>query len=300
MTILLTGGTGKTSTPLAHRLSDRTVQTVLLASRKGIKPDVLSGPKHSNLHPVKFDWYDRNSWQNPFDYVNSKVLSQIDYIYLVAPFAWDVRIMNDFIDFAREKGVNRFVLLSASQAEAGDPSLGQVHGHLKRLGTEHGIQWVVIRPTWFIENLSEYQIESIRDHDTIYSLWEDGKAPFVSAEDVAELVYRRLVDWKVWNYDVIIHGPELFSNDDLAHLLTETLGRKITHTRISKEEYIQQWSSVGYEELARGLIDGELRVAQGSEQCIFRAAGAAQGGVSLRDYVAKNKHVWMNGAISQG
>lgn len=120
---------------------------------------------------------------------------------------------------------------------------------------------------------------------------------------------------------MIIHGPELFSNDDvcfellvafssilmveilvlqLAHLLTETLGRKITHTRISKEEYIQQWSSVGYEELARGLIDGELRVAQGSEQCIFRAAGAAQGGVSLRDYVAKNKHVWMNGAISQG
>ena len=86
----------------------------------------------------------------------------------------------------------------------------------------------------------------------------------------------------------------------LAHLLTETLGRKITHTRISKEEYIQQWSSVGYEELAQGLIDGELRVAQGSEQCIFRAAGAAQGGVSLRDYVAKNKHVWMNGAISQG
>lgn len=61
-------------------------------------------------------------------------------------------MMNDFIDFAREKSVNKFVLLSASQAEAGDPSLGQVHGHLKKLSTEQGVQWVVIRPTWFIGN----------------------------------------------------------------------------------------------------------------------------------------------------
>lgn len=80
----------------------------------------------------------------------------------------------------------------------------------------------------------------------------------------------------------------------LARLLGETLGRKITHRRISKEEYIQQWKSIGFEELARGLIDGELRVAQGSEQRIFQAAGNIQGTVSLRDYVAKNNHKWMN------
>jgi len=87
---------------------------------------------------------------------------------------------------------------------------------------------------------------------------------------------------------------EILIFSQLAHLLSETLGRKITHRRISKEEYIQQWKSIGYEELARGLIDGELRVAQGSEQRIFQAAGAIQGTVSLRDYVTKNKHKWMN------
>lgn len=87
---------------------------------------------------------------------------------------------------------------------------------------------------------------------------------------------------------------EMLIFSQLAHLLSETLCRKITHRRISKEEYIQQWKSIGYEELARGLIDGELRVAQGSEQHIFQAAGAIQGTVSLRDYVAKNKHKWMN------
>jgi festuclavine dehydrogenase len=82
--------------------------------------------------------------------VASEALSKIDRIYLVAPMAWDVGMMNDFIDFAREKGVNKFLLLSASQSEAGGPSLGQVHAHLKKLGAQCEVQWIVIRPTWFI------------------------------------------------------------------------------------------------------------------------------------------------------
>lgn len=202
--------------------------------------------------------------------------------------------MNDFIDFAREKGVNRFLLLSATQAEPGDPSLGEVHAHLKKLGTEQGIQWIVVRPTWFIENLREYQIESIKDQDTIFSVWEDGKVPFVSAEDISELVYERLSDWKTWNYDVIIHGPELFTNDQVADLLSTALGRTITHTRITEAEYIEHMRSIGFDEsFAWGLVDGELRIAQGSEEAIFRREGAVQGVVSLREYVEKNKHLWM-------
>ncbi|KAJ3570084.1 hypothetical protein NP233_g4639 [Leucocoprinus birnbaumii] len=270
MTILLVGGTGTTGAPLARRISTRSEHTVLLTSRKGVKPEALSGPDHSSVHVVKFEWYDRSSWTHPFDYVAEEKLSAIDRIYLVGPFAWDVRIMNDFIDLAREKGVNRFLLLSASQAEAGTPSLGQVHGHLVKLGAEHDVQWIVVRPTWFIENLGMYQVESIRNQSAIFSVWEDGKAAFVSAEDIAELIFQRLTEWKTWNYDMIIHGPELFTNDQIADLLTSTLGRKIVHKRITKEEYIQQWSQMGLEELARGLVEGELMVAKGSEEAIFR------------------------------
>lgn len=150
MTILLTGGTGKTGAPLARLLSTRATYTVLLASRKGTKPDELSGPDHSKVRAIKFDWFDRTSWKNPFDYVASEQLSKIDWIYLVAPMVWEVGFMNDFIDLARERGVNRFILLSASQAECGDPSLGKVHEYLKKLGEEENVQWSVLRPTWFI------------------------------------------------------------------------------------------------------------------------------------------------------
>lgn len=80
----------------------------------------------------------------------------------------------------------------------------------------------------------------------------------------------------------------------LACLLSDILGRVITHKQITKEEYLDQWSSIGYEELAEGLVDGELRVAQGSEEAIFRSGTRViEGVVSLEDYIVKNKHLWM-------
>jgi festuclavine dehydrogenase len=150
MTILLTGGTGKTGVPIARRLSSNSPHTVILASRKGAKPEVLSESDHPKLRAVKFDWFDRETWAKPFDYAAAQNLSKIDKIYLVAPFTWDVEVMNHFIDFARGRGVNKFLLLSASQAEPGDPSLGKVHAYLKKLAAEQGVQYIVIRPTWFI------------------------------------------------------------------------------------------------------------------------------------------------------
>jgi len=298
MTILLTGGTGKTSVPLARRLSTQSTHSVLLASRKGTKPETLSGPDHPRVHATKFDWFDRTSWRGPFDYVALEKLPAIDAVYLIAPAVWDVEeVMGGFIDFAREKGVNKFVLLSASQGECGGPSIGKVHAHLKKVGDETGIQWSVIRPTWFIENLGEYQIHSIRDEDTFYSVWEDGKCPFVSAEDIAQAAYEVLVGspeaQSRINNDFIIHGPELFTNDELAHLLSTVLSRTITHTRITKEEFLRQWKDLGFEELGRGLLESELRIAQGSEEAIFRHGKAVEGKGRMRDYIDKNKHLWM-------
>lgn len=53
--------------------------------------------------------------------------------------------------------MKRFVLLSASPFERGGPSLGQVHDYLAELGEKggkeeggKGIEWAVLRPTWFM------------------------------------------------------------------------------------------------------------------------------------------------------
>jgi hypothetical protein len=57
-----------------------------------------------------------------------------------------------FIDLAISKGVKRFVLLTASQAEIGSPVLmGKVHEYLLNIK----VDYTVLRPTWFIRMTCE-------------------------------------------------------------------------------------------------------------------------------------------------
>jgi festuclavine dehydrogenase len=138
MAILLTGGTGKTSTRMVPLLQSANIP-YLLASRKATGPNT-----------TKFDWLEPTTWENPFDhkFPNGENISAI---YLVSPGIADpAPPMNAFIDFAVEKyGVKRFVLLSGSSAEKGGPHVGKVWEYL----TERGLEWCVLRATWFMGEL---------------------------------------------------------------------------------------------------------------------------------------------------
>ena len=133
MTILITGGTGKTGLPLA-KIAHAANWPALVASRSGNVPEPLKG--------VKFDWFDPATYENPF-----KADPQIDRVYLVLPVTLEpLKYLKPFVELALSKGVKRFVLLSASQIEAGGPLHGLVHQYLIDLGVEY----TVLRPTWFI------------------------------------------------------------------------------------------------------------------------------------------------------
>ena len=133
MTILITGGTGRTGSQLA-RLLDIAKIPIVIASRSGNAPSPFEG--------VKFDWFEESTYRNAFD-----AHPNIDKVYLVLPSLFDpTPIAKSFIDFAISKGVKRFVLLSASSFEKGDDGTGRAHDYL----AESGADYVVLRPTWFI------------------------------------------------------------------------------------------------------------------------------------------------------
>jgi festuclavine dehydrogenase len=167
--------------------------------------------------------------------------------------------MKSFIDLALQHHVKRLVLLSASLMDVGDgPNFSEVSGYIAGLGVE----WAVLRPTWFMENFSEQQyLPSIRDEDRILTATGDGRVPFVSAEDIADVAYRALVDEKSHDTDHLILGPELFSYDEvsslpplvdlgltyqtqIAEIFTKALGRTITHIKITEDQVaagMEQW-----------------------------------------------------------
>ena len=133
MTILLLGGRGKTSSRIASLLAEAG------------KPFLVASRSTLDTYPHKqcqFDWIDEQTYGNPFIQAGD-----IGAVYLVAPPVLDLfSPMKRFIDFAREKGVTRFVLLSASILEKGGPAMGAVHAYL----AGSGVEYTVLRPSWFM------------------------------------------------------------------------------------------------------------------------------------------------------
>lgn len=140
MTILVLGGRGKTSTELAKLLDAENI-SFIIASRS---PSSDGSSQH-----VRFDWLDDSTYDFPFEAATEPVTA----IYLVAPEVSDpFPPMKGFIDHARRKGTKRFVLLSATAIPKGGPAYGKVHEYLETLGVEYG----VLRPTWFMGMSKSY------------------------------------------------------------------------------------------------------------------------------------------------
>ncbi|KAI2727272.1 hypothetical protein CBS147354_3474 [Penicillium roqueforti] len=227
MTILVLGGRGKTASRLAALL-DAAKTPFLVGSS--------STSQESPYNSSHFNWYEKTTWDNPFAEIGKHGLQPISAVYLVGPPTMDmVPPMIQFVDLARSKGVQRFVLVSASNIEKGDHSMGQVHAYLDSLP---GVEYVALRPTWFMENLLEDpQRTWIKNESQVVSATGEGKIPFISADDIASVAFHCLTEWGSHKTEYIIQGPELLSYGQVAEILTSILGKKITHHSLSEAEY---------------------------------------------------------------
>jgi hypothetical protein len=82
---------------------------------------------------------------------------------------------------------------------------------------------------WKIENLSEQQhVSTIRDDDIIVSGTGEGRIPFVSVEDIADVAYHALTDPATHNTAHLILGPELYSYDEVSSQPSHQVWKVIT------------------------------------------------------------------------
>ena len=105
MSVLVTGGTGKTGSRLAQKLREQGVEGCIAARNP---PPGSEGRR--------FDWGNRDTW--------AAALEGVSAIYLVPPPGGsDTSAMIEFAGLAQNRGVRRFVLLSASLLPVGGPGV---------------------------------------------------------------------------------------------------------------------------------------------------------------------------------
>ncbi|WP_246245978.1 NAD(P)H-binding protein [Mesorhizobium zhangyense] len=170
--VLVTGGTGKTGSLVAQQLAARGVEA-RIATRKATTPV-----------QVRFEWGDVASYRAALD--------GVDAIYLVAPTDRTDHLpaMRPLLEQAVEQGVAQLVLLSASSLLEGGPMMGEVHAWLHA----NAPRWVVLRPSWFMQNFVTQHLPSIVNEGCIYSATQDGRIPFIDAADIAAVAVKALVD----------------------------------------------------------------------------------------------------------
>lgn len=251
--VLVTGGTGKTGRRVADQLA-AAGSDVRIAARGGPQP---------------FDWLDADTWAAALDGVSA--------VYLVPPpGAGDVSAaMIALVQAAMARGAGRFVLLSGSPMPEGGPGVGQTHRWLR----ENAGDWAVLRPSWFMQNFSEGQhLAAIRDEGVIYSATEDGRVPFINADDIAACAVATLTGPEPLNRDFILTGPEAISYDMVARHIGEAAGRPIAHRRVSAEDLAAWYRSIGRPApLAQMLGMMDVMIAGGAEDrltdCVVELKG---------------------------
>ncbi len=207
--ILVLGGTGKTGRRVAERLESRGLP-IRVASRSG---------------DPSFDWNDQSTW--------SEVLYGVEAAYIT--YAPDLAIpgatgaIRDLVDLAVEQGVRRLVLLSGR---------GEEEAQLcERIVQDAGVEWTVVRASWFNQNFSEGEFLGMVLDGAITLPAGDIPEPFVDVDDIADVVVAALTE-DGHNGEVYeVTGPRMLTFTDVAKEISLAAGREVKFIQIPKEAF---------------------------------------------------------------
>ena len=218
--ILVTAATGKVGKQLIHELSSVPGVTVKAAVRDASK----AAPGAAT---VRFDFDDAATWTPAF--------AGIDALFLVTP-PWhprEVEIGKAVITAAIQAGVKRIVKLSAMGAENVDAF---AHKAVDAFLAGAGVEYTVLKPTFFAQNFSEMHAATIRATGSFFLAAADGKTCFIDTRDIAAVAAKALLEPGHHGKTYEITGPRALDHHEVAAILSAASGRTITYVPVSPEQ----------------------------------------------------------------
>jgi uncharacterized protein YbjT (DUF2867 family) len=183
-------------------------------------------------------------------------------------------------------GVRRLVLLTAGGAD---------HDHHPLKPAEQavrgsGVEWTILRPTWFAQNFSEdsWRPRILSGNLTLPT--GDGRAPFIDAEDIADVAASALTEDRHNGQIYMLTGPRAVSFGEAADLISTATGRTIRHVDVDPEVYIEQQVAAGIpRDVARMLTGVFTAIRDGQDAALADGVERALGRPprSFEDYVAE-------------
>jgi uncharacterized protein YbjT (DUF2867 family) len=149
-------------------------------------------------------------------------------LFLVSSIGEDtVALQHNAIEAAREAGVTHIVKLSAFGAT--DHSKAPIclwHYRIEQEMQESGMDWTILRPHHFMQNLLT-QTEYIIKDGVVYSASGDGKIPYIDARDIAAVAAVTLTKPGHRGKTYVITGSEALSYRQATEIISNTIGKPL-------------------------------------------------------------------------
>ena len=214
---LVIGGTGKTGARVAERLTAMG-RKVRIGSRS-------SAPA--------FDWDREATWEAALEGVSSIYITYSPD--LAMPGATDA--IKALVWRARLQGVTRLVLLSGrgeTEAQA-----------CEEVVQESGLEWTIVRASWFNQNFSEGAFVEMVRNGTITLPAGDTPEPFVDTDDIADVAVAALTEDRHIGEVYEVTGPRLMTLADVAADLSAATGRSIDFVDVPHEAFVDSLAGSG-------------------------------------------------------
>jgi uncharacterized protein YbjT (DUF2867 family) len=219
--VLVLAGTGKTGRRVAAQLA-----AAGHGARAAARRPARDAPE--GVTPMRFDWDDPAT--------HDAALRGAEALYLVPPALRldHPPLVRALLGRARAAGVRRVVLLSARGVERAPEEAALRAAELAVAAS--GLDWTVLRPTWFAQNFTEDFLRPGEDGVVAVPAGE-GATPFVDCEDVAAVAVAALTEDGHAGEAYELTGPEALTWRRAVELLGAALGRELRYVDADPAEW---------------------------------------------------------------
>ena len=241
---------------------------------------------HAGASVRGFDFADRGTW--------ASALAGVDRVLLIRPLVvTDVgRSIIPFIDTAMESGVRQVVFVSQLSLPFDTRSPQHaVETYLKRTRAPY----TVLRPNELMQVLTTVCRDDIRQRDEIVLPAGRARLALVDARDVARVAVRVLTEPGHLRKTYTLSGEQAVGYQEVAALLSAELGRPITYTSPSEEEYLTLLAKQGTKPDLAAALQAVYKVVRGRgamrpTRTIRRLTGEPP--VTVQRFVEEHGDVW--------
>lgn len=281
---LVTGGTGNIGKHVVENLLEMN-RDIRVAARDIAQAKQVF--KDKNVELVAFDFLDNMTFDNALD--------GIEGIFLMRPpnLANPEKDMFPFLQAAKEKGVKKIVFISLLGVEK-NPVVP--HRKIESMIKELGINYVFLRPSFFMQNLNSNHREEIKERNELFIPAGKSKTSFIDTRDIAKATAITLVEEKYKNQGITLTGKTALDYYEVADIMSKALGRKIEYINPGLLKFRQERIKRGTpKEFANVMMFLYLMTKLGTAKYITDDLEKIIGTepISFERYVIDHKECWM-------